>query len=168
MKCKIVSLNITTGKYLNVINEIISLAKSGISSYVCISNVHMCIEALWNKEFANQVNSTNIVTPDGIPLAKAIKLIYGKQDRIAGMDIMPDLIKRAEEEGLGVYFYGRSADMIDQTEVYVSKNYPDLKNAHYFSPPFRQLTDKEEEDVVNKINSSGVNILFVALGCPKQ
>ena len=124
MKCKVVSLNITTGKYKNIINDIISLAKSGKSSYVCVANVHMCIEAHWSPEFSEQVNASDISTPDGMPLANAIRRLYGfKQDRVAGMDLLPDVLKIAETESLGVYFYGGTEEMMFQTEKFIQKEY---------------------------------------------
>ena len=166
---KIITLNVSIGKYDEFIDQIIQYSENRESSYVCVSNVHMCIETYFDSNFAKEVNSANIVTPDGMPLAKAIKLIYRiKQDRVAGMDLMPDLIKKAEEKDLGVYFYGGSEEMIKQTESFVSKNYPDLKNTNFYSPPFRPLTKNEEIEIIKNINDSNANLVFVALGCPKQ
>ena len=61
MRKKILSLNITNGSYSFFINQIIKMASLNKSSYVCVSNVHMCIESYWDKEFANQVNSADLV-----------------------------------------------------------------------------------------------------------
>lgn len=169
MRKKVISLHISTGRYQSFVNQIIELAERKASSYVCVANVHMCIEAFNAKAFATTVNSANLVTPDGMPLAKAIQLLYGvKQDRVAGMDLLPDLLSEAEQKKLGVFFYGGTTPMLDQTKRFVKANYPLLSNQHYYSPPFRPLTLEEENDVIHKINSSGAHLVFVALGCPKQ
>ena len=166
---KVISLHISTGTYQSFVHQIIELAISKVSSYVCVANVHMCIEAFKAKTFAKAVNDANLVTPDGMPLAKAIQLLYGvKQDRVAGMDLLPDLLAESVNKKLGVFFYGGTTPMLDQTKLFVNANYPLLSNQHYYSPPFRPLTVVEENEVVHKINSSDAHLVFVALGCPKQ
>lgn len=129
----------------------------------------MTIEAYWDPKFAQMVNAADLVTPDGMPLAKAMKLLYGiRQDRVAGMDLLPDLLKKAEEENLGVFFYGGTDEMLQKTQTFVQATYPNLKEQAYYSPPFRALTAEEEIEIIKRINDSGANLVFVALGCPKQ
>lgn len=169
MKKNILSLNITTGTYKSFLERIHTLAVAQTSSYVCVANVHMTMEAYWDPTFAAAVNGADLVTPDGMPLAKGIKSLYGiQQDRVAGMDLLPDLLKMAEKENLGVFFYGGTQAMLDQTKGYVEKRYPQLANVQFYSPPFRPLTSDEEKEVVENINASGAHLVFVALGCPKQ
>lgn len=129
----------------------------------------MCIEAHDNKDFADVVNNADLVTPDGMPLAKAMKWLYGiEQERVAGMDLLPDLLREAEENNLNVYFYGGSEQMQEQAKKFVKAQYPALNAVGFHSPPFRPLTAQEEEDVVKSINASDAHLVFVALGCPKQ
>jgi N-acetylglucosaminyldiphosphoundecaprenol N-acetyl-beta-D-mannosaminyltransferase len=169
MSRKVISLNITLGPFLFFIHRILDLAKSKESSYVCVANVHMTIEAHWDNQFAKILNGANLVTPDGMPLAKTMYLLYGiKQERVAGMDLLPALLAEAEKEFLSVFFYGGTTEMLDKTKKYVGLHYPSLKQTNYFSPPFRVLNTEEENAVVDKINQSGAHLVFVALGCPKQ
>ena len=54
----------------------------------------MLVEAYLNKDFESILNKASLVTPDGMPLAFAIRLLYGhRQDLVAGMDLMPSLIE---------------------------------------------------------------------------
>lgn len=169
MKKKIISLDITCLPYQNFISEIGKLGQQNISSYVCVANVHMCIEAYDDPEFRDIVNSADLVTPDGMPLAKGIKWLYGiEQDRVAGMDLLPDLLSSSEVKGLKVYFYGGSEATQRATEAYVKKEYPQLDAVGFYSPPFRALTDEEELQIISDIHRTGAQIVFVALGCPKQ
>ena len=46
--------------------------------------------------------------------------------------------------------------------------FPNLDIVYSYSPPFRPMTDEEDNEVVQQIQASGVRILFVGLGCPKQ
>lgn len=166
---RILSLNITVKNYDNMLENIIYLSKHNISSYICVANVHMCIEAYDNPEFRDIVNSADMVTPDGMPLAKGIKWLYGiEQDRVAGMDLLPDLLAASEQQGLKVYFYGGSEATQRATEAYVKKEYPQLDAVGFYSPPFRALTEEEEVQIISDIHRTGAQIVFVALGCPKQ
>jgi len=168
-KNRVVSLDLTTGPYRAFVERIAELGEQRLSSYVCVANVHMCIEAWQNPEFAAVVNGADIATPDGMPLAKSLKLLHGiEQDRVAGMDLMPDLIAEAEERQLALFFYGSTDEVLAKIVERVDREHPGVRIAGAISPPFRELGEKEEAEMVEKINSSGANIVLVALGCPKQ
>jgi N-acetylglucosaminyldiphosphoundecaprenol N-acetyl-beta-D-mannosaminyltransferase len=165
----LISINISLGKYQDFIRKIIDLSKLRNSSYICIANVHMCIEAYKDKNFAKVVNSADIVTPDGKPLVKGLQWLYKiEQDRVAGPDLLPSLLAEASEHQLKVFFYGATQEVLDLVVVFCTKKYPDLIIAGAISPPFRILTDDEKQNDIKTINDSGANIVFVALGCPKQ
>jgi N-acetylglucosaminyldiphosphoundecaprenol N-acetyl-beta-D-mannosaminyltransferase len=168
-KDAIINFSINTGGYQFFIDEITELAKQKVSSAVYFANVHMYIEAYKNENFNTLITKADIVTPDGKPLVWALKLLYGiKQDRVAGMDVLPDLLSRMEEENLPVYFYGGTQEMLDKTSEYAKKNYPALIISGLYSPPFRPLTVPEADEVVEKINTAAPSIVFVFLGCPQQ
>jgi N-acetylglucosaminyldiphosphoundecaprenol N-acetyl-beta-D-mannosaminyltransferase len=98
-----------------------------------------------------------------------MRLLYGiNQERVAGMDILPDLLKDAERLNLSVFFYGGTHEMLIKTKEYVQSNYHSLKSHEYFSPPFRNLNEEEESEIIQRINDFEANLVFVILGCPKQ
>jgi N-acetylglucosaminyldiphosphoundecaprenol N-acetyl-beta-D-mannosaminyltransferase len=168
-KKAIINFSVTTGKYSSFIDEITELAKYRVSTAVYFANVHMYIEAYKNEDFSRLINKADIVTPDGQPLTWVLRLFYGiKQDRVAAMDALPDLLQRMEKEKLPVYFYGGTQEMLDKTEAFVKQVYPNLKVAGLFSPPFRPLSETEENEIAAKINATSASIVFVFLGCPKQ
>ncbi|MAZ25761.1 MAG: glycosyltransferase [Cytophagaceae bacterium] len=168
-KKRLININISTGKYSSFIKELLEMAASGDSMYVCVANVHMLIEAQRDKAFEAIINNAYMVTPDGMPLSWSLDMIYGvKQDRVAGMDLLPDLLQASAETNLPVFFYGGSQNMLDKTEIFCKTTFPDLKIAGMYSPPFRPLTAEEEEENIYRINKSGARFVFVILGCPKQ
>lgn len=166
---QVLYINVNLGSYTHFVESILLFAEKRISSYLCVANVHMCIEAYQDKAFAEVVNGADMVTPDGMPLVKALKWLYGiKQDRVAGMDLLPDLLREAEIKDISVFFYGGTQDILVKTADYCRKYYPSLRLAGLLSPPFRELTITEKDDYINQINNSGAGFVFVALGCPKQ
>lgn len=168
-KKKIFGIGVSIASYQAFIDQVMQLAQNRQSSYTCVANVHMLVEAFRKPLFAKVVKDAEIVTPDGIPLTWSLKLINGvSQPRVAGMDLLPDLLQRCMLEQLPVYFYGGTEEMLAQTSFYLSQNFRSLKIAGTYSPPFRSLTLEEEADIVQKINASGAHLIFVVLGCPKQ
>lgn len=165
----IIKLNLSLGSFQDFVKNIIALGKQKQSSYVCVANVHMCIETYKNDSFANIVNGADLVTPDGKPLVFGLKWLYGiEQDKVSGPDLMPSLLAEAEKQQLRVFFYGATQTVLNQLTEYCQQKYPDLKIAGAISPPFRALNKAEEIANINAINRSKANLVFVALGCPKQ
>ena len=161
-------ININTGTYKNFVNEVVKMSGKE-SSYTCIANVHMMVEAYINSSFASIVNNADMITPDGMPLTWSLKLLHGiKQDRVAGMDLLPDLLREAEKQAIPVYFYGGTEAMLSQIRENIPLLDPYLKIAGLCSPPFRDLSQAEIDLTIQFINNSGAKIVFVILGCPKQ
>lgn len=145
------------------------LAHQKRSSVVCVANVHMFIEARKDPDFLKKIENSDIVTPDGQPLTWALNSLYGiKQDRVAGMDLLPDLLRVMSEQKISAYFYGGQPEMLGKARIYLNKAYPDLNVAGFYSPPFRPLTALEENKITEEINKTLPSVLFVILGCPKQ
>lgn len=165
----LINFPITIGSYLAILEKIIDLSHYKISAVIYVANVHMYIEAFKNKSFLELVNNADIVVPDGKPLSWALKLLYGiKQERIAGMDILPQLLYQLSQHNLSVFFYGGTQKMLQTTCNYLKCHLPQLEIAGYHSPPFHALNELEEKEIVYKINKSSAAIVFVILGCPKQ
>lgn len=168
-KLNVVSIPVSTGTYADFIKSLVATATGKKSEYACVANVHMLVEAYKNRRFAQVVREAGYVTPDGKPLSWALRLLHGiKQERVAGMDLLPDLLKEAEASKLSVFFYGATDETLEKTRTYLAKQYPHLQVAGMHSPPFRNLTALEEKKIAEKINASGASFVFVVLGCPKQ
>ena len=160
---------ISLGSYSTFLDRIITLAGQRVPSYVCFANVHMVVEANRDPAFKRVVNQATIVAPDGKPLSVFMKLFHKiSQDRVCGMDILPDLLRKAEAAGRSVYFYGGEQHCLDRIEARVKKEFPKLRVAGMYSPPFRQLSDEEKAEDITRIRESGADLVFVSLGCPRQ
>lgn len=163
----VASLNLDIVAYDEALSRIVGWAKSRESRVVCFANVHMAIEAYLHPEFASQVNSSSLVLADGVPLLGWLQTFHGiRQERIAGMDAFPDLIRLAATNQLKVYFFGTTNEMLERIRKRINELHPDLVIAGMFSPPFDQSLDSNV--YIDQINASGANMVFVALGCPKQ
>ncbi|MBC5772958.1 WecB/TagA/CpsF family glycosyltransferase [Pontibacter sp. KCTC 32443] len=169
LKRRLLTADITAGSFKNFVEQVFWLSEHKKSSYVCFANVHMLVEAYKDRDFNNILNNADVATPDGGPLSKLMKMLYGQQqDRVAGMDLLPALLQQAAARGKSVYFYGSTDDVLEAVVETAKKKHPKLKIAGYYSPPFRKLTYIEDTAIVNMINDANPDLVFVALGCPKQ
>ena len=160
---------VTTATYKQTVDQITSLAATRTSSYVCCANVHMLMKAYQKPAFNQVVNRANIVTPDGKPVSLLMNLQQGvSQERICGMDLFADILEAAQEKKLSVFFYGSTQEVLDIINAKATHQFPRLKIAGSYSPPFRPLSQEEDRAAVDMINASGANLVFVSLGCPKQ
>lgn len=90
------------------------------------------------------------------------------QPRVYGPTMTLKVCEYAAQNGLRVGFYGGTERSLSALVRELTRAYPGLEVAYSYAPPFRKLTGEEDARVVEKIETSGVQILFVGLGCPKQ
>lgn len=142
----------------------------GEGAYVCISNVHMCMETYDDIEFRSIVNNADLVIPDGKPISWAQKLLGAKgAEQVRGQDIMNELCSISGEKSLNIGLYGGSSESVLDDVVNTLKcQFPDIRITYRYSPPFRSLSENEDNGIIHNINEAQVNVLFVGIGCPKQ
>ncbi|WP_222709887.1 WecB/TagA/CpsF family glycosyltransferase [Reinekea thalattae] len=140
------------------------------SSYICVSNVHMCMEVFDSKDFATVVNTADMVIPDGRPIYWAQKLLGNKgATQVRGQDIMNAICAISGSKQLNIGLYGGSSpELLLEVKRKLSNTYPDVKITYAYAPPFRSLTETEDVQMCTEINGSAVDVLFVGIGCPKQ
>ena len=143
--------------------------KNKKSNYVCISNVHSCIESFKDKRFKQAHNSADLALADGRPIYWALKLLgCSYAEHLPGYYVAEKLCQLANKKKLNIGFYGSTIDNLNKIKLKLKKKYKKLKIKYTYSPPFRILSKIEDKKIVNEINKSKVDILFVCLGCPKQ
>ena len=165
----IINTKVNTTNYVDACNCIQSWADRQISCYVIAANVHVVMTAYWNRSFNTVVNNAALVTPDGMPLVWALRLLgVSNQPRVYGPDLMLSLCKRAAQYQIPIYLYGGTQAMLDKLSSTLAQKFPKLDIAGAYSPPFRSLSPAEELADIDRIHQSGAKIVFVGLGCPKQ
>lgn len=167
-RVRVVSLDVDVVNRKTVISSVHEMRTAG-GGYVCVSNVHMVMEAYDHPEYQNKVNNADLVIPDGMPLVW-MQNLRGRKDaaRVRGNDLTKELLYYAATNGLTVGFYGGTPSVIDLIRERASRELPDLNIVYAYSPPFRPLTVEEDTDVVDSIKAANPDLLFVGLGCPKQ
>jgi N-acetylglucosaminyldiphosphoundecaprenol N-acetyl-beta-D-mannosaminyltransferase len=136
---------------------------------VCIASVNNIMQAHDSAEFRRIMNAADLVTPDGMPLVWALRLLgISNASRVYGPDLTPLILAAAEQNGIPVGFYGATNATLDLLAANITKRNPALRIAYRFAPPFRPQTPAEDAKVVQEIGESGARIMFVGLSTPKQ
>lgn len=139
------------------------------SRYVCICNVHSVVTARQDRSFAKVIREADMATPDGAPVAWLMRRLgVASQQRINGPDLMWRYCAEAAKRDESIYLYGGQQQTLDILQRKLLAQFPGLKIAGAYSPPYRPLTAEEDAAVVETINASGAGTVWVSLGCPKQ
>jgi N-acetylglucosaminyldiphosphoundecaprenol N-acetyl-beta-D-mannosaminyltransferase len=168
-KAHLISAGVNTGTFESILEEVMQLPSRQSSSYVCFANAHMIVEAHRDPAFRSVVQGADMVSPDGRPLSIFLKFVKGiETERAAGMDLLPELLRRSEARKKSVLFYGSTDDVLQAIAARIKRELPNLRVAGMISPPFRALSSDEKEEYIRQINAARPDYVLVSLGCPKQ
>ena len=137
--------------------------------YVCISNVHTTVTAYRDEKYRAVQNGSALSLPDGKPLSIVQRHRgYENAGRVPGPDLMPEIFALSEKKGYRHYFYGSKQSTLDALKERLLEKYPKLNIVGMYSPPFRPLTEEEDQEAVERINAVKPDFIWVGLGAPKQ
>ena len=129
-------------------------------------NVEFIMTAQKDKMFFDILQASGLSTPDSIGIMIGAKLQKKKfKQRIPGQAYFRKIIETGEKEGWTFYLLGGSQDVIEKTKKNIENLYPKVKIVGYHNGYLDENTEKE---VINEINMLKPNVLFVAMGAPKQ
>lgn len=167
--CRILKTNINVTDMERTVRYIDANLDELKGKYICVSNVHTTVMAYRDEEYRKVQNGAAMALPDGKPLSIVSKN-RGFRDaaRVPGPDLMPEILKLSEEKGYTHFFYGSKDETLEKLKEQLLLNYPKLKIAGMYSPPFRPLTEEEDKEIIKMINESGADFIWVGLGAPKQ
>ena len=141
----------------------------GSQQYVCVSGVHGVMESQRDESLRRIHNAAGLVTPDGMPLVWLSKLHgWRNTSRVYGPDLMLELCERSLATGYRHFFYGGNTGVPERLAERLQRRFPGLIVAGTYSPPFRALSDDEDEALVRRINDAKADIVWVGLSTPKQ
>lgn len=151
---------------LNFLDEKIS-DLSG--DYICVSNVHTTVTAYEDGEYQKVQNGGIMAIPDGGPLSSVgQKRGFKDMKRTTGPSLMGEVFKISASKGYRHYFYGSTDETLEKLYSVLEETYPGIQIAGMYSPPFRPMTEDEDNAIVERINETKPDFVWVGLGAPKQ
>ncbi len=141
----------------------------GARRYVCVTGVHGIMESRRDQSLRQIHNESGLTVPDGMPTVWAGRFARAEgMDRVYGPEMMLAICERSVAAGWSSFFYGGGPGVADKLEAEMLRRFPGMKSAGTHMPPFRPLTENEDAEVVEKINSAGPQLIWVGLSTPKQ
>lgn len=154
---------ITYPQWLDLIGEWIA---SNRVHHVCTINPEFIMIARRDINFHNILSRADLCVPDGVGLLWAANHL-GKPlpERVTGSDGVPKIAERAAQKGWKLYFLGAAPGVADKAADVLRQQYPTLQIVGIYSG---SPAPAEEDAIVEKVNASDADILFVAYGAPEQ
>ena len=119
-----------------------------------------------DKKLEKSVVEADIINADGQAIVWAANLLGQKlPERVSGIDLMEELVKRSFEKGYKCYFFGATEEVVTKLVNIYKKQYSENIIAGYRNGYFEK---GDEEQIAKQIAESGANMLFVAITSPKK
>lgn len=150
--------------------EAIEIAESFLSEdrfhYIVTLNPEGVIIAQDDINFMTTVNQADLVVADGSWLVKAVRFLgQDLKERIAGIDLLLDILSLCRDNGYSVYLLGAREDVVLNAKNNLETKFPNIKIVGFHNGYF---DEKEEERILEDIERLRPDFLVVAMGMPKQ
>lgn len=156
--------------YDAAIQNIVEAARQRAALSVSALAVHGIITGVLDSEQKYRLNSFDLLVPDGQPVRWALNWLHSAKlsERVYGPDLTLKVCNEAARQGLPVYFYGSTQEILTAMGRYLKAEFPKLQICGMTPSKFRRTSESEKCEIISKIKKSGAAIAFVGLGCPRQ
>lgn len=166
---KILGVNVAAVQIMDVIRQMDKwIEERSFGHYIAVTNTHVVTESWFNPEYKHVLNTADFVVPDGMPLVWLGRLGgYSLKRRVYGPELMETFFKEMGRKR-SHFIYGGKPGIPEKLIENLSESYPGICFVGSYSPPFRQLTEDEDREIVDMINGLEPDVIWVGLGAPKQ
>lgn len=156
--------------YEGTVEAIFKATREGRGMAVSALAVHGLMTGVLDQEQKYRLNQFDLLVPDGQPVRWALNLLHKARlkDRVYGPNLMLAICARAASQGVLIYCYGSTPDILKGLEQNLLRQFPQLRIAGMSPSKFRRLTPEEKGEVVHQLRQSRASIVLVGLGSPRQ
>jgi N-acetylglucosaminyldiphosphoundecaprenol N-acetyl-beta-D-mannosaminyltransferase len=167
---EILGVPVAMTDYEGAIDAMDGMVEAHARGYVCAVAVHALTVGLDDPEMAAALRDATLVLPDGMPVVWAANMLGAElTDRVYGPELMLRYSDRCAERGHRIWLYGgRDQGSLVQLALNLRRRHPGINIVGGYSPPFRPMTEEEEDALVDQINDARPDVLWVGIGVPKQ
>ena len=142
---------------------------SGFQGFVTITGVHGVVESQHDEELKKIHNRSFLSTPDGMPMVWLGRWnSHACMDRVYGPELMLHVMAHTNASGHGHYFYGGAEGVAQELEQKLVERYDALQVVGTYTPPFRPLSEDEEQALHDELQACKPHFFWVGLSTPKQ
>lgn len=166
MEITLLGAKISSKKMQETVSEISSYITKRTINHIITLNAEILYRAQFDRELMDTINQAQLVTPDGAGIVWASRILGTPvPERVTGIDLTLELVKEAHKKGWRIALYGGRPGVAREAANNLQKKYPKLKIVGTYHG---YLSSKEEDEFRREIREINPDILFVALGAPKQ
>jgi len=137
--------------------------------FIAVTGMHGVTEARHDPAFRRALNTADLVVPDGMPLVwMGRRHGHPLERRVYGPELMIEFCRATAPRGYRHFFYGGAPGVAATLAERMSSTFRGVRVAGIFSPPFRDLHEREKESLRAWINRAAPDVLWVGLSTPKQ
>jgi len=153
-----------------VVDRVLAMVAARERGYINVCTVHTMLECVDDPAMAASVNGGMLAVPDGMPLVWLGRRAFpaANVQRCYGPDLMLEICGAGLGAGLRHCLYGGAPDVLALLEQNLKTKFPGLAVVERISPPFRELTELEKQQMADRINAARPDVVWVGLGAPKQ
>ena len=123
-------------------------------------------EFFYNEELTKAYNNSDLINIDGMSVVWALRFLsFNVPERVACPDLADDILKIAEKNNYGVFLFGAKEDSLTLCIQKIAESYPELRLLGYRNGYYKTF---EEPQIVDMINRSNPDILFLGMPSPKK
>lgn len=153
----------------SVIRHLSSGLSTRLPAMTTAMGVAGIVESRRRQNLQRILNESVLNTPDGMPLVWLGKLFGQRQiERVYGPDLLRDACAYGEERGWRHYFWGAAPGIVEKLKEVLEVKHPKIQISGICCPPFRPLTQEEEDTLVKEVNDSNTDIFWIGISTPKQ
>jgi N-acetylglucosaminyldiphosphoundecaprenol N-acetyl-beta-D-mannosaminyltransferase len=146
-----------------------ALLQGSRKGYICVAGVHGVVEAQRDARLMEIYSGSAMTIPDGMPLAWVGRMQgHTGMQRVTGPDLMLEVFRRTEFADVTHFFYGGREGIARELQDRIQQQFPWVNIVGTHTPPFRELSDSEETELISSIAVLKPDMIWVGIGCPKQ
>ena len=145
------------------------IAQRDACRYIAVTDMHSLMQAQHAASFKKILQGADLAVPDGFPLVwLGRRKGFPLRRRVYGPELMERFCEATAAKGYRHFFYGGAPGVAEDLALRFAARFPGLQIAGAYCPPFRQLTQEEDDEEVFLITTARADVVWVGLGAPKQ
>ena len=159
-------------------NTVLSLAESHVPLSVRLANAYCVVSAAANLDYRKVLNGPGLTFPDGAPVSLVMRLKHHMRpnigadaatpSRVRGPSLFRSVLAESQGRNVGHFFLGTTSETLAMLTSNVAHTWPQAKVSGTFAPPYAPVSEELLALCASAIENSGANLVWVALGTPKQ
>ncbi|MFN0074633.1 MAG: WecB/TagA/CpsF family glycosyltransferase [Chloroflexota bacterium] len=165
----VIGVGVSLTNLSEAVATILTWRVEGARESISTCTAYTLVECRRNPALRSRINSAGLATPDGMPLVwLGRQQGHHKVSRVYGPDLMLAVCKAGLSVGLRHFFYGGAPGVPERLAARLQTRFPTLQIAGTLSPLFHALSNAEDAAMVERINATQPDVVWVGLGTPKQ